>query len=325
MCPPGHQPYKTENASLDAWFWGKLRDWKKRPVQLKDDDEEVMAADIACQLNGQLVAGSCQCRPAWTGTNCSRLVLQPATKAFELPGMVAWGAAPIQDEATGVWHLFVAVYKGDLGNWNPNSHVVHARASKPQGPYTLVDSVVGKYHCSPAILRTKDGYVLYSSGSNWNGTSEDPPARYGHNASVGSGTLVLSTASSLDGPWVTTMHPNAFGGMGAAGNPSVIELPSGQFALLGDSHSSNGGAFVGPTPAGPFKATNPTCKGLPLTCGSCSEGGSWVLTRNPHEDRYYQEDHRLYQDRAGNFHVFCHAMSLLNDSSSCHACNSGPG
>ena len=306
---------------------------------LKSDDADALpttpptGGDLACSLNGVLDAASsaCKCRSAWTGVNCTKLVLQPATKAFQMPGMVAWGAAPIQDPVTKQWHMFVAVYKGTLGDWNPRSHIVHTISSRgADGPYTLADTVLGRYHCSPAVLRRKLpdgswGYVLYASGSEWNSSSSDPPARYGNMSRVGAGTLVIATSTSLQGPWTSQQLPMAFGGLGAAGNPSVITLPEGKFAMIGDSHSSNGGAFVSSSVAGPFIPTNPTCKGLPLTCGSCADGGSWVFTQNPHPDRYYQEDHRVYTDAAGYFHVFCHAMSLEGDSSSCHACDSGPG
>ena len=55
-------------------------------------------ADIPCALNGHLsTAGVCICRRAWKGQNCSELVLQPATVAFKLEDMVAWGVAVQQD------------------------------------------------------------------------------------------------------------------------------------------------------------------------------------------------------------------------------------
>lgn len=62
-------------------------------------------SDVACSLNGAIDStNGCVCRPAWRGPHCGELVLQPATKAFQMPGMVAWGAAPIQDPACR-WHM----------------------------------------------------------------------------------------------------------------------------------------------------------------------------------------------------------------------------
>jgi hypothetical protein len=298
-------------------------------------------SDIACSLNGRLSPAdgkTCICRPAWHGPACAQLVLQPATRAFEMDGAVAWGAAPIFDKAEGRWHLFVATYKGGLGDWNPNSHIYNAVASKgasPAGPYKLASDspaivAVGKYHCSPAILETEeDGklrYYLYSSGSAWNTSAPDPPAVYNSTgAFTGAGTLDVSTSFSLNGPWKYTEQPKIFGAAGSAGNPSVIKLANGTYVLTGDSHSSNGGAFMGPSPLGPWTPTNPSCRGLPLTCGGCTAGGAWTFTSNPDKNAYFQEDHRIFQDKVGSgFHVFGHYMSLDGDHSSCHACDSGP-
>ena len=70
----------------------------------------------------------------------------------------------------GSWHAFVAAYEGGLGNWDPNSHIVHAIAGKgvgPEGPYELAgesadtSTVVGKYHASPGILKVGGLYYLF--------------------------------------------------------------------------------------------------------------------------------------------------------------------
>ena len=292
-------------------------------------------SDVACSLNGALDAASstCRCRPAWRGRTCAELALQPATKAFQMPGetSTAWGAAPIR-APSGRWHAFVAVYEGGLGAWNPASRIVHVRAAPgagADGPYTLADVVLGRYHCSPAVLQVQEGgaplYVLYSSGSAWgNGTAHDPPAAYNSSGVFpGAGTLVVSTSRSLDGPWNTSQLPRAFGSTGSGANPSVLRLNSSGFMLTADTHSSNGGAFTAPTYRGPWTPTDPNCSGSILTCGACKGGGAWTFLPNPNGVDYFQEDHRLYQDGQGDFHVLNHAMSLEGDHSCC-AGDSGP-
>jgi len=111
---------------------------------------------------------------------------------------------------------FVAVYAGGLGAWNPASHIVHAMAAPgadAAGPYELADTVLGRYHCSPAILRVEDGgkplYVLYSSGSSrGNNTTPEPPTVYNSSGIFpGAGTFVVSTSCSLGGPWNSTQLP----------------------------------------------------------------------------------------------------------------------
>ena len=216
---------------------------------MKADDDTITTSnplglpetEISCSLNGRLsTSGVCICRHAWKGQNCSELVLQPATVAFKLEGMVAWGAA-IQQDTDGSWHAFVAVYEGGLGNWDPNSHIVHAIADKgvgPAGPYKLAaesavkSTVVGKYHASPAILKVDGIYYLFTTGTSWNSTAPVKGPEYCQ--------LVVSVAHSLNGPWNTTTHQNAFGNLGSVLNVGVIQLPDGRFALSGDTHSSNG-------------------------------------------------------------------------------------
>ena len=290
----------------------------------KDTDAAAqhVSSDTACSLNGQLnAAGTCICRQAWEGTKCSVLVLQPATVAFQMPGQVAWGMAMQQDLA-GDWHAFVCVYPGGLGNWDPSSHIVHATAKNPSGPYELTGPIaaLGHYHASPAILAVEEGglpiYYLYPTGSQWNGTNRDSTPY----------NLVVSVSRSLHGPWNTSDITSAFGGLGTVLNVGVIHLSNKQFALSGDTHSSNGGVFTSPTPTGPFVPASSSCRGLPKTCGSCNTSGGWVFDQNPRPQTHYREGHRIYQDRDGYFHVLCHAMSLHGDTVACGkgACDSSP-
>lgn len=81
--------------------------------------------------------------------------------------------------------------------------------------------------------------------------------------------------------------------------------------LTGDTHSSNGGAFTGPTYHGPWAPTNPACSGAILTCGACKRGGAWTLLPNPNGVNYFQEDHRLYQDGQGDFHVRVFTLFIM--------------
>lgn len=95
----------------------------------------VPSLSAACSYNGKIdaVSGVCVCLPQWQGPHCASLRLLPADKegGFHSPHSInatntsSWGGSILQDEKTGLWHMFSAVMQGDcgIGSWSTNSQV----------------------------------------------------------------------------------------------------------------------------------------------------------------------------------------------------------
>ena len=97
--------------------------------------------DLDCSLNGVCAAGSCACDGGWRGAGCELLDLRPAPPGGAYgfaPNISAWGAHVIKAPADELYHMFVSEFWGGCGvseSWQADSHVVHATAATPLGPY----------------------------------------------------------------------------------------------------------------------------------------------------------------------------------------------
>ena len=93
---------------------------------------------LDCQLNGACVDGKCVCNSAWTGANCSRLNLVPATLGQGFYSLdsnwSSWGNAVRQDPRSGQWFMAADEMANDCGLqvWQTGSRCVLAAADRPQ-------------------------------------------------------------------------------------------------------------------------------------------------------------------------------------------------
>ena len=179
-----------------------------------------------CSHNGACDAGTglCVCEAAWGGPRCSELQLLPVDSAA--PGLrfvsggganvSTWGAPMLQDAATGRWHAWASEMLNFCGinSWTTNSHIVHATAPGPGGPWQRAEEVVPAFAHEPNVVRGPAGewvmaYSAYplpdptvrctdcANGETLNQTSR---TGCGPNASHPFATL-LAVAPSPDGPW----------------------------------------------------------------------------------------------------------------------------
>ena len=130
---------------------------------------------LDCSLNGDCVSGQCHCDAAWKGVSCQQLNLVPMTPtrvvegAYRPGSRTSWGANVLQSPEDGLFHMFVAEMKGNctLTSWIPNSQVVHAVSTEPDGPFTFREVLFDTFHHNPRLTRAHDGsYLLYMIGGN---------------------------------------------------------------------------------------------------------------------------------------------------------------
>ena len=127
------------------------------------------AAD--CSYNGDCSSnGTCACDTAWSGPRCSELRLLPVDAAA--PGLrltdsagrnvSTWGAPMLRDEATGVWHAWASEMEEGCGinSWTTNSHVVHATAMAPGGPWHREEELFPAFAHEPDVVRGPSGELV---------------------------------------------------------------------------------------------------------------------------------------------------------------------
>ena len=138
---------------------------------------------VACNLNGVLLNGACECDVAWTGANCTELSVLPTNATSGLVDADArgvhlstWGGSVLVDDY-GTWHMWAARMVGHcgIGSWLSNSEIVHATANSPTGSY-VVDSVVWPIWAhEPTVVRAPSGeFVMYWTGNNGSGVLANP-------------------------------------------------------------------------------------------------------------------------------------------------------
>lgn len=126
---------------------------------------------------------------------CNRL--KAKGRILEEEGWYIWGCSPIYDR-DGKVHIFFSRWPVETGfkGWRTDSEIAHAVADQPEGPYTVMGTVLegrgGDYWDSmtihnPTIHFVNDNYYLFYIG-NSDGTADTQ-------------RIGLATAESLYGPW----------------------------------------------------------------------------------------------------------------------------
>lgn len=118
-------------------------------------------------------------------------------------GWNVWGCSPIMGE-DGKVHIFFSRWEGEHKNWLTNSEIAHAVADHPEGPYTVIGTVLkgrGKGHWdahtihNPTVHKIGDKYVMYYIGNNL----DDVDKYDGHHASTQ--RVGMAVADDLNGEW----------------------------------------------------------------------------------------------------------------------------
>lgn len=125
-----------------------------------------------CSYNGACGAssGTCTCDAAWGGPRCAELQLLPVDP--ERPGLrltdaagrnvSTWGAPMLRDAATNTWHAWASEMEEGCGinSWTTNSHVVHATAAAPGGPWTRREEVFAAFAHEPDVVLGPKGELV---------------------------------------------------------------------------------------------------------------------------------------------------------------------
>ncbi|KAK7189083.1 hypothetical protein DPSP01_010333 [Paraphaeosphaeria sporulosa] len=262
----------------------------------KDDD---------CSLNGICKTNNtttiCHCDPGWTGPDCGRLDLAPATRwtgynhtnytdpaYYGAYGNSSWGGRIIQDrDDPKLFHLLVDQFSHGcgLGGWRPTSFIVRAESrSGPQGPYKWVQNVTSSFRHNADVLWSPADrkYLLWAIGA----AVEDPKTCKSIPGSQFPNNVSVSSASSIRGPW-TPFHITINGT-----NPAPWPLYSpanktSQIALAVEDFK----IFTAPDWNGAFTRVN--------------EDVAWNTTDY---SPTWTEDPFIWRDKRGNWHALAHWM-----------------
>ena len=159
--------------------------------------------------------------------------LRPIGRILELEGFYVWCNAPIEGP-DGKIHVFFSRWPAAkrMGGWINASEIAHAVADTPEGPYTVLGTVLaprGPGHwdattChNPHIKKIGDRFALFYMG-NSNGKTDTK-------------RIGVALADSLDGPWKRSDAPLLEPGPTGAWddhcttNPSLVQHPNGEFWL----------------------------------------------------------------------------------------------
>eukprot|EP00658_Telonema_sp_P-2_P020689 TRINITY_DN1819_c0_g1_i1.p1 TRINITY_DN1819_c0_g1~~TRINITY_DN1819_c0_g1_i1.p1 ORF type:complete len:388 (-),score=55.65 TRINITY_DN1819_c0_g1_i1:244-1407(-) len=288
------------------------------------------SSDASCQLNGQCVAGACQCAPQWLGANCSELNLGESRVAYS--GMTSntstWGGHPVWH--SGKWHGYFAEMTNHclLDAWTTNSITVHATADSPWGPFTFERVVQPAWSHNPLVSMDVDGTLLIahigcgtiapghaprncSHDSPSAQSSHQPPCECGDRPGGACQTIQVLSARSPSGLYtdrtvaVPLSDPSAW--PSCLSNPSLL-LPAaaGQPTLLAFN-----GNLAPPKNHGP--SSHP---GIAVSMGGWEGPFEFVnqtdaaTGKQVHylEDHGYAEDSVVWRDMQGNTHMLMHGF-----------------
>jgi len=253
-----------------------------------------------CNLNGKCSNSVCQCKPAWTGSDCGVLNLAsaPTTGGMNAVNWSEWGGSPLL--VSGTYYLFDARMDNHCGlnSWETNSACVQGTSTSAVGPYDYKTTLIKAFCHNPTIHKAPDGtYVLYHIGDGTttseitnctNGTTPTSPG-----TGAGSGYMTLAYSSSPTGPFTPLGSAILTGRSGQwdsmVTNPAAWIFPNGTVLLVYRGKSSNNTELLG-------IASAPTWKG-PYT----------RLSNDPIFVCAGAEDPYVWEDTDGTFHI------LFND------------
>lgn len=272
-------------------------------------------------MNGVCTAGACACDPAWeTAANaklgCSTLSLLPASRGSGLHTLdggrntSSWGGSVLQDETTGVWHMWASEITEHCGinAWTFNSRIVHATSPTPLGHFQRDGELSGVFSHEPTAVRdptTKEWAVFF--------TSAIPSNRPVCNCSDGSssascealpkygkqGPTFVTWASSPTGPWSPPLELLSEGAREGDTNLAPYIFPNGSLVGIWRTHPGvSPGSIPHLVTAGHWK-----------NASSYSWSPDPILPLQLPEDVGLEDPH-LYRDARGGFHALFHAFSL---------------
>jgi hypothetical protein len=152
-----------------------------------------------------------------------RIDKAPVGGGFQMEGYWVWGSSVVKGD-DGLYHMFVSRWPRKLPfhpGWLVASEVVHATSKTIEGPYTFSDVVLpargsaywdGRMTHNPRILRHRDKYVLFYTGSTHPFDEVTDPAALtleSHYTTVARSNkrIGVAVARSPFGPWQRSDAP----------------------------------------------------------------------------------------------------------------------
>ena len=134
--------------------------------------------------------------------------------------------------------------------YRKHSEIVRATASKPEGPYTFQEVIIGKrapgkwdsaMAHNPVIYKTGSTFVLYYIGSD-----------------EGSGyrRIGYASAPAVTGPWTRSDQPLDLGVESDANNPAALFEPDGSVKLIWRNRDLQVFISTAPSFRGPYRVAN---------------------------------------------------------------------
>jgi hypothetical protein len=251
------------------------------------------SSDLGCSLNGACTAGSCACDPGWSGAECELLALAPSPPGGAYgyaPNISSWGAHVIRHPSDSLYHMFVSEFWGNCGvheSWQQDSHVVHATAATPLGPFKYVDTALPPEATCMHIAMNGSTIVMFHQGRSGSGQgklvncSDALPMPKEDWRPVPQHKV--HSSDSPTGPW------KSGGGEMPPGinceNPAPLRLPNGSTAVFCHGPGIRLWVSAGTTPAPVRFILSPGESPIPHTV--------W-------------EDPFVYLDRNGHWHLLSH-------------------
>jgi hypothetical protein len=274
--------------------------------------------DTDCALNGACSAsGACTCSSGWSGPACETLELLPAQPVGAYgyaPNISSWGAVVVAINDT--YHMYAAEFWNNCGvqSFYTNCHIVHAEATRPEGPFRYVDTALGAFSGNPQVIAMKGGGLalfhigngmphgvgplVNCSGKDGHATQPMPQEHWPTQTPPGPAFGGIHTSLHPEGPWsLASGLPSDSAPPGSCENPAPMQHSNGTLFLVCNEGPKV--LYSAASPAGPWTkvggiqdaSNTPTVEGTPT---------QWANTS-------VWEDPFIWQDTAGHWHVICHA------------------
>jgi hypothetical protein len=171
---------------------------------------------------------------------------------FAMDGYFVWCGSCIKVDDT--YHLFSSRWPVDTKfpeGYMKHSEIVRATATRPEGPYTFQEVVIGgraagrwdsEMAHNPAIYRVGDTFVLY-----YNGRDVDKKGR----------RIGIATAQAVTGPWTRRDQPLDLGLDVDANNPAAYFEPDGSVKLIWRTSGLRVFISTAKSFEGPYTLANP--------------------------------------------------------------------
>jgi hypothetical protein len=181
----------------------------------------------------------------------ARLDRVSKNSGFSMNGWFVWCGSVIK--VGDQYHMFASRWPEATKfpeGYRSNSEIVHAVASRSEGPYVFHDVVIGKREAgkwdsgmahNPAIYKTGDTFVLYYIGSDVGS----------HHREIG-----IATAKAIAGPWTRRDQPLDLGVAGDANNPAACFEADGSVKLMWRTVDLRVCISTAPSFEGPYMLAN---------------------------------------------------------------------